>query len=117
MPANQITVRTGEDLRVKPSIRAPGNVSINVLGVPFDNLTLAETLERFETMIVSGQPHYVATANVDFVVRAGHDPRFRRALLGAHVVLCDGTPLVWASRLLGTPLRERVAGSDVVNPL
>ena len=38
----------------------------------------------------------------------------RRILLDAHLVLCDGTPLVWASRLLGNPLSERVAGSDLV---
>jgi len=116
MLANQIIPRTGETLAVTPLPHA-GNHSVNVLGVPFDNLTLTETLDRFDLMIAAGRPHYVATANVDFVVRAGRDPRFRRALLGAHLILCDGTPLVWASRLLGTPLRERVAGSDLVSPL
>jgi len=38
----------------------------------------------------------------------------RRILLDAHLVLCDGTPVLWASRLLGNPLPERVAGSDLV---
>ena len=42
--------------------------------------------------------HYIATANVDFVVRARRDPAFRRALQGAHMILCDGTPLLWVSR-------------------
>ena len=40
-----------------------------------------------------------------------------RILLDAHLVLCDGTPLIWASRWLGVPLRERVAGSDLTPKL
>lgn len=90
---------------------------VALLGVPFDNVTLASSLERIDEMIASGRSHYIATANVDFVVRARRDPRFRRALLGANMILCDGTPLIWTSRLLGNPLPERVAGSDLVPEL
>jgi exopolysaccharide biosynthesis WecB/TagA/CpsF family protein len=54
---------------------------------------------------------------VDFLVQARRDAELRRVLLDAHLVLCDGTPLVWASRLLGRPLPERVAGSDLVPEL
>ena len=85
-----------------------------MLGVPFDNVTTAETVELIEQMVASGQPHYLATANVDFLVQARRDVELRRILLDAHLVLCDGTPLLWASRLLGNPLPERVAGSDLV---
>jgi len=90
---------------------------VDVLGVSFNNITLAQTLDRLHHMVASGQPHYVATANVDFVVRARQDSEFRRALCGAHMILCDGTPLLWASRWFGRPLCERVAGSDLVVPL
>ena len=65
-------------------------------------------------MISSGLPHYLATANVDFVVQASEDVELRRILFDAHAVLCDGMPLVWASRKLGNPLAERVTGSDLV---
>lgn len=65
-------------------------------------------------MIASRRPHYIATANVDFLAHAQHDAELRRILLNANLVLCDGTPLVWASRLLGNPLPERVAGSDLM---
>jgi N-acetylglucosaminyldiphosphoundecaprenol N-acetyl-beta-D-mannosaminyltransferase len=51
---------------------------------------------------------------VDFLVQAKEDVELRRILFDAHLVLCDGTPLVWASRLLGNPLLERVAGADLV---
>ncbi|HTL18805.1 MAG TPA: WecB/TagA/CpsF family glycosyltransferase, partial [Patescibacteria group bacterium] len=88
--------------------------SIAILGVPFDNVTKAEAIELVERMIASGKPHYLVTPNVDFLVQARHDVELRRILFEAHLVLCDGTPLVWASRLLGNPLPERVAGSDLV---
>jgi N-acetylglucosaminyldiphosphoundecaprenol N-acetyl-beta-D-mannosaminyltransferase len=85
-----------------------------ILGVPFDNVTAAETIEAIERMVASRQPHYLVTANVDFLVQAQEDVELRRILFDAHLVLCDGTPLVWASRLLGNPLLERVAGADLV---
>jgi len=85
--------------------------SIAMLGIPFANVTLAITLERIAAMINSRRPHYVLTANVDFLVQARADAELRSILLDAHLVLCDGTPLVWASRLLRNPLPERVAGS------
>lgn len=85
-----------------------------MLGVPFDNVTTAETIALVERMVASGRPHYLVTANVDFLVQALHDVELRRILFEADLVLCDGTPLLWASRWLGNPLTERVAGSDLV---
>jgi N-acetylglucosaminyldiphosphoundecaprenol N-acetyl-beta-D-mannosaminyltransferase len=90
---------------------------IALLGVAFDNLTLRETLDRVEEMIVSRRSHYVVTANVDFLAQARRDLELQHILLNAPLVLCDGTPLVWASRLFGNPLPERVAGADVVPEL
>jgi N-acetylglucosaminyldiphosphoundecaprenol N-acetyl-beta-D-mannosaminyltransferase len=87
---------------------------VAILGVAFDNLTMAEALTRIESMIASRRPHYVVTANVDFIVQARTDVELRRIFLDAHLVLCDGTPVLWASRLLGNPLPERVAGADLV---
>jgi N-acetylglucosaminyldiphosphoundecaprenol N-acetyl-beta-D-mannosaminyltransferase len=87
---------------------------IAILGIPIDPLTVPWTVQLFEAMIVSRRPHYVVTPNVDFLVQAQVDLELRRILCQADLVLCDGTPLVWASRLLGNRLPERVAGSDVV---
>ena len=86
---------------------------IALLGVPFDHLTMAAAVKCIERMVETRQPHYVVTANANFLVQARRDVELRRILLEAHLVLCDGTPLVWASRLLGNPLPERVAGSDL----
>jgi N-acetylglucosaminyldiphosphoundecaprenol N-acetyl-beta-D-mannosaminyltransferase len=88
--------------------------SIAILGIPFDNVTTNEALARIEEMIASRKPHYLATANVDFLVQAREDIELRRILFDADLVLCDGTPLLWVSRWLGNPLRERVAGADIV---
>ncbi len=90
---------------------------VSVLGVPFDHVTLSQTLARVDAMIASRQPHYVVTANVDFLVQAHRDVELRRILVEADLVLCDGTPLLWASRWLGNALPERVAGSDLAPAL
>jgi N-acetylglucosaminyldiphosphoundecaprenol N-acetyl-beta-D-mannosaminyltransferase len=92
----------------------PARPPIAMLGVPFDNVTATEAVASIERMVASRRPHYVVTANVDFLVQAQSDVELRRILTEAHLVLCDGTPLVWASRLLGNRLPERVAGSDLV---
>jgi len=102
-----------EDDRLQPPFEAP----LTMLGVPFNSLTLAGTVEAIQKMIASGKPHYIATANVDFLVQARSDVELHRSLLEADLVLCDGQPLVWASRWLGHALPERVAGSDLVPEL
>ena len=95
----------------------PRRAPVSVLGIPFDPVTTGETIQRIEAMIASGRPHYLVTANVDFLVQAQTDIELRRILLDADLVLCDGTPVVWASKLFGNPLPERVAGSDLVPDL
>jgi N-acetylglucosaminyldiphosphoundecaprenol N-acetyl-beta-D-mannosaminyltransferase len=87
--------------------------AIAILGVAFDNVTINETLSLIEQMVWSREPHFLVTANVDFLVQARRDVELHRILLNAHLVLCDGTPLLWVSRLLGNPLPERVAGADL----
>lgn len=97
-----------------PTVARPSRAPIAILGVPFDNVTTAETMEIIADMIASGRPHYAATANVDFIVQALEDVELRRILFDAHLVLADGQPIVWASRWLGNPLPERVTGSGLV---
>lgn len=88
--------------------------TVVILGVPFHDVTMAETLAHIDAMIAARTPRYLATANLDFAAQASIDVELQRILLEAHLVLCDGTPLVWAARWLGAPLRERVAGSDLM---
>ena len=87
---------------------------VAILGVAFDPMTLASAADRIAAMIESRRPHYVVTPNVDFLVQAQHDAELHQILVNADLVLCDGKPLVWASRWLGNALPGRVAGSDLV---
>lgn len=87
---------------------------ISMMDVPFDSVTMDQTLERIGGMIASRKPSFIATANVDFLVQARKDRELHALLHRASMVVCDGTPLVWLSKLLGKALPERVAGSDMV---
>ena len=100
-----------------PLAKPPDRAPIAILGVPFDDVTTAETLNVIGEMIQSRRPHYAATANVDFVVQAMEDVELRRILFDAHLVLADGMPIVWASKFLGNPLPERVTGSGMIPQL
>ena len=91
--------------------------TVVLLGVPFHDVTMAETLDEIDAIVADRTPRYLATANLDFAAQASTDVELQRILLDAHLVLCDGTPLIWASRWLGVPLRERVAGSDLTPKL
>ncbi|MGA2848338.1 MAG: WecB/TagA/CpsF family glycosyltransferase [Terracidiphilus sp.] len=91
--------------------------SVAILGVAIDNLTMEEVLNVVESKISEGGFHQIATANVDFLINSIHDEELRETLGRCDVVLADGMPLVWASRLLGTSLKQRVTGADLVPQL
>ncbi|MES2693866.1 MAG: WecB/TagA/CpsF family glycosyltransferase [Verrucomicrobiota bacterium] len=111
------TLPTSTQSPEQKAVTTSGPRPVSLLGVPFDNLTISGAVDRIDAMIASRKPHYVVTANVDFLTQAHNDVELRRILLDADLVLCDGTPLVWASRLLGNALPERVAGSDLAPQL
>src|ERR1700676_2887531 len=90
---------------------------VAILGVAIDNLTMDEVLNAVDAEIAEGGFHQIATANVDFVMNSVHDDELRETLGRCDIVLADGMPLVWASRLLGMKLKERVAGADLVPQL
>lgn len=87
-----------------------GDVLVDALG--FD-----EALRRVEQLVDRGEGGAVFTPNVDHVVIADRDPAFRSAYARASLALADGQPLVWASRLVGHRLPEKVSGSDLFLPL
>ena len=91
--------------------------TVAVLGIPFQNVTMDETVALIEEQIREGGFHQVATANVDFLKNAMHDDELRHILCSCDMVVPDGMPVVWMSRLIGTPLKERVSGIDLVERL
>jgi N-acetylglucosaminyldiphosphoundecaprenol N-acetyl-beta-D-mannosaminyltransferase len=89
-----------------------------LLGVPIDNLSYEEAVNQIDAMVLAGRQtgktHQVATVNVDFLVKAASDPELRYLLQEADLATADGMPLLWAARLLRAPLKQRVAGVDLV---
>lgn len=84
-----------------------------ILGCAVDNLDMAETLDRVGEMIATGRPHQHVVINADKVVKAARDPALARIIECCDLINADGMPVVWASRLLGEPLKERVTGVDL----
>lgn len=83
-------------------------------GLAFDDVTVEEATRRIvELAKKRDKPRYVCTGNLDHLAIAADDAEFRRAYENADFVVADGAPVVWLSRLGGTPLKERVAGSDL----
>jgi N-acetylglucosaminyldiphosphoundecaprenol N-acetyl-beta-D-mannosaminyltransferase len=90
---------------------------VQVGKLPIDVVDFAGALDAIDRLISDKNGGTVFTPNVDHVVMAEHDERFRTAYAAAALSLVDGTPVLWAARLLRTPLPEKISGSDLVMPL
>lgn len=93
------------------------NRRITLFGCNMDNVSMEETLDIVGGFIASGRPHQHVVVNVDKLVKASRDEELRRIINVCALVNVDGMPVVWASRLLGKPLKERVAGIDLFEAL
>lgn len=82
--------------------------------VPVDRISFDAALSRLSEMVDSGRGGMVFTPNVDHVVLAREDARLRAAYDAADLSVADGMPIVWAARLLGRPVPEKISGSDLV---
>jgi N-acetylglucosaminyldiphosphoundecaprenol N-acetyl-beta-D-mannosaminyltransferase len=83
---------------------------IHILGIPIDNVTEDEAMERIAGFLAQGTPHQVVTVNPEFVMEAQHNAAFRRVLLHADLATPDGFGLILAARWYGTPFRGRATG-------
>ena len=90
---------------------------VHVFGVPLDPRNLSETIEEIDTAVRSGRPLRHASLNAAKVVAAQHDRELREALSRFELVTADGQAVVWAARLLGHEVPERVAGIDLMERL
>ena len=92
-------------------------MKVNVMGVAFDNVTMAEALERAKELLDRPGADYCVTPNAEIVYEAMHDEAFCALLNDAALVLPDGAGTVLGAKLLGTPLKEKVAGIDFASNL
>jgi N-acetylglucosaminyldiphosphoundecaprenol N-acetyl-beta-D-mannosaminyltransferase len=98
-------------------VRESRSPRVRVGRVWIDSVDFHGALERITALVDAGRGGSVFTPNVDHIVMAEEDERFRDAYQRASLVLVDGMPVVWASHLLRTPLVEKVSGSDLILPL
>jgi exopolysaccharide biosynthesis WecB/TagA/CpsF family protein len=87
---------------------------VKIHDVWIDKIDRAGALARIDDFVAAGTPHHVVTANVDYLRLTGQVPGFRNIINTADLVVPDGMPLLWGSRLLGDPLPERVTGVDLL---
>lgn len=86
---------------------------ISFMNTELDNLTMQEALQEVERLIGEARNAYVVTPNVDHIVRLETDRELQAAYGGAALILTDGKPLMWIAKWYGTPIKEKISGSDL----
>ena len=100
---------------VPPRELAAGDViHTHLCGVPMACLDFAKLCEVIDSRVRAGAPGFGVTPNVDHICMYHRNPALRAAYADAFVALPDGTPLMWAARLLRRPVKEKLSGSDLV---
>jgi N-acetylglucosaminyldiphosphoundecaprenol N-acetyl-beta-D-mannosaminyltransferase len=87
---------------------------IDLLNVRVDRVDFATAMGHIRQAIQMRRPRQVVTVNVDFIKLATADSAYRRLINTADLSVADGMPLLWAARLIGAPLPERITGTDLV---
>jgi N-acetylglucosaminyldiphosphoundecaprenol N-acetyl-beta-D-mannosaminyltransferase len=111
-----LTTKTNGHVYV-PRQRTPQTHRHWLFGMWLDGLTLDETVAECLRAIGDGQPLEIGVVNAAKLVNMRRDPELRAAVSGCDVIVADGQSVVWASRLLGARLPERVAGIDLFQRL
>ncbi len=116
MPTNPVTAVAVAPV-AKPIV-VPVEVPLHhrtlVWGVPFDHVTLDEAVDTIDAMVRRGDPSFVVTANLNYAMLNHRRDEVRAITEDADLILADGQPIVWRSRLSDRPLPERVAGSEMI---
>jgi N-acetylglucosaminyldiphosphoundecaprenol N-acetyl-beta-D-mannosaminyltransferase len=92
----------------------PAAAKVRLLGVPIDRLTMEEVLVRVDEAVERRSRLQIGVVNAAKLVNMQRDPRLRQDVLASDLILADGVSVVWASRLMGDPLPERIAGIDLM---
>jgi N-acetylglucosaminyldiphosphoundecaprenol N-acetyl-beta-D-mannosaminyltransferase len=90
------------------------NSKISMMGLNIDNLTIDETVNHIDAMIQKRKSCQHVVLNASKVVLANQNPELKKIINECALINADGQSVVWASRVLGKPLKERVAGIDLM---
>ena len=85
-----------------------------LLNTYVNNITMKETLASIDNMVNSDKKSYVVAINVDVVMKIEKDAYLKNIVDEADMVLVDGKPLIWISKLHKKPIKEKISGSDLV---
>ena len=86
---------------------------IKFMNTEIDNLTMQETLKVIEELIQKNKNAYVVTPNVDHIVQLDTNKELQEVYENASLILTDGKPLMWIAKWYGTPIKEKISGSDL----
>ena len=120
------TARDSNDYKKRNGIllmKNQGNKSILtrnifcILGLPFDAIDLSEASSLITSDIDKKQRCFLTTPNLNFLITAQSDSSFFQSVVDSDLIIADGMPIIWIAKLLGIPLTERVAGSDLFDEL
>jgi N-acetylglucosaminyldiphosphoundecaprenol N-acetyl-beta-D-mannosaminyltransferase len=87
---------------------------VNILGCPVDAVTLDETIAYIRDAVTTRSRLRLVAINVDQAMKARRDEDFGKVLWQSDIAFADGVPIVWSASLLGSPIKGRVAGTDLV---
>lgn len=85
---------------------------IKFLNTYVDNLSMEEAVACTEQLIVQDGCAYIVTPNLDHIVLMEEDEEFAKVYQNADLILTDGKPLIWISKMLKNPIKEKISGSD-----
>jgi N-acetylglucosaminyldiphosphoundecaprenol N-acetyl-beta-D-mannosaminyltransferase len=88
-----------------------------LLGLPFDALDMESAARRIRQAVAQRTPCFFSTPNLNFLIGCRAGRGFRDSVIQSDLSIADGMPIVWIARLLGLPIHERVAGSDLFDYL
>lgn len=86
---------------------------VKFLNIYVDNLTMDEAVKEIDKLICKKNHSYVVTPNMDHIVLIEKDTLFKEVYNHADLILTDGKPLIWISKINGTQIKEKVSGSDL----
>lgn len=83
------------------------------MNTEIDNLTMEEAIKAIDRLISENRGAYVVTPNVDHIVQLETNKELQNAYANASLILTDGKPLLWIAKWYGTPIKEKISGSDI----
>lgn len=92
-------------------------MKVKILNTQIDNFTMQETLAKIEKSIHEDKSIHHVVVNAGKIVAMQDDLELRKSVNESDLINADGQAVVWASKILGQPLKERVAGIDLMSNL